>query len=160
MCILIKIIFKKEDHHPPSCSRVEKSRNYLWFLSLSPPLISILRPNYFHILSSSWSIFATLILKQAPRTCPQLHTVPTGLLSNPAPNLFYIRTLTEILFKKSLLSLLQCCFCLLFWFFDQGACGISAPQPGMETAPPALERKVPTPGPLGKFPKVIFLKGH
>ena len=39
---------------------------------------------------------------------------------------------------KSLLSLLQYCFCSLFWFFGHKARGTPAPQAGVEPAPPAL----------------------
>ena len=38
----------------------------------------------------------------------------------------------------------------MFWFFGQEACGILAPQPGIEPAPPALEGIVLTTGLLGK----------
>ena len=47
-------------------------------------------------------------------------------------------------------------FCLdltsvfMFSFFGHEACGILAPQPGIATAPPALEGKVLTTGLLGK----------
>ena len=35
-----------------------------------------------------------------------------------------------------LLTLLQYCFCcFMFWFFGQEACGILAPQPGIECIP-------------------------
>ena len=53
-------------------------------------------------------------------------------------------------FFKSLLSLLQYCFCFMFWFFGREACGILAPQPGIKPAPPALEGPVLTTGPPGK----------
>ena len=43
------------------------------------------------------------------------------------------------IFLKSLLNLLQYCFCFMFWFFGCDACGILAPRPGIEPAPPALE---------------------
>ena len=38
----------------------------------------------------------------------------------------------------------------MFWFFDHEACGISAPPPGVEPAPPALEGEVLTTGLPGK----------
>ena len=38
----------------------------------------------------------------------------------------------------------------VFWFFGREACGVSAPWPGVEPAPPALEGKVLTTGPPGK----------
>ena len=67
-------------------------------------------------------------------------------------------------FLKSLLNVLQCCFCFISWFFGLEACGILAPQPGIEPThhPPALphhmalEGKVLTTEPPGKSPIVIF----
>ena len=53
---------------------------------------------------------------------------------------------------KSLLHLLQYCFCFMFWFFGQEACGILAPRPGVETTPPASEGEISITGPLGKSP--------
>ena len=38
----------------------------------------------------------------------------------------------------------------MFWFFGHEACGILAPQPGIEPAPPALEGEVLTTGLPGK----------
>ena len=38
----------------------------------------------------------------------------------------------------------------MFWFFGCEPCGILAPQPGIEPAPPALEGEVLTTGPPGK----------
>ena len=37
----------------------------------------------------------------------------------------------------------------MFWFFGREACGILAPQPGTEPAPPAVEGEVLTTGPPG-----------
>ena len=45
-------------------------------------------------------------------------------------------------FLKSLLNLLQYCFCFTFHFFGHEACGISAPRPGIEPTPPELEGEV------------------
>ena len=39
----------------------------------------------------------------------------------------------------------------MFWFFGHEACGILAPRPGIEPAPPELEGEVLTTGPPGKF---------
>ena len=58
---------------------------------------------------------------------------------------------------KSLLNLLQYCFCFMFWFFGHEACGISAPQPGIEPTPPTLQGKVFTTGPPGKSPPLDIL---
>ena len=40
----------------------------------------------------------------------------------------------------------------MFWFFDLEACGILAPQPGIEPAIPALESEVSTIRLPGKSP--------
>ena len=50
--------------------------------------------------------------------------------------------------------MLQYCFCSTFWFSGHEACGILAPQPGIEPAPPVLEGEVLTTGPSGKSPSV------
>ena len=44
----------------------------------------------------------------------------------------------------------------MFWFFGQKACGILAPQPGIEPAPLALEGKVLTTGLPGKSPQSTY----
>ena len=62
------------------------------------------------------------------------------------------------MFFKSLLNVLQYCFCFMFWFFGCEACGISAPQPGMEPTPPALEVKVLTTGPPGSLCFYSFIQ--
>ena len=38
----------------------------------------------------------------------------------------------------------------MFWFFGCTACGVLAPQPGIEPTPPALESEVSTAGLPGK----------
>ena len=53
-------------------------------------------------------------------------------------------------FLKSLLNLLQCCFCFMFWFFGLKPCRILVPWPGVEPALPAWEGKVLVTGPPGK----------
>jgi len=55
-------------------------------------------------------------------------------------------------FLKSLLNLLQYCFCFMFWCFGHETCEILAPLPGIEPIPPALEDKVLITGPPGKSP--------
>ena len=45
----------------------------------------------------------------------------------------------------------------MFWFFGQEACGILAPQPGIKSAPPALEGKVLTTGLPGKSQAMYYL---
>ena len=58
-------------------------------------------------------------------------------------------------FFKSLLNLLQYCFC--FMFFGPEACGILAPQPGIKPVRLALEGEVSTTGQPGKSWKGISL---
>ena len=48
------------------------------------------------------------------------------------------------------IDLLQYFFCFMFWFFGREACGILAPRPGIEPAPPALKVEVLTTGPTRK----------
>ena len=45
----------------------------------------------------------------------------------------------------------------MFWFFGHKACGILAPQPGIEPAPPTLEGLFSTTGPQGKSQYVTFM---
>ena len=52
-------------------------------------------------------------------------------------------------FLKSLLRLLQycfCCFMFLFFFFGHEASGVLVPQPGIELSPPALALAIAWPG--------------
>ena len=44
----------------------------------------------------------------------------------------------------------------MFCFFGCEACGILAPQPGIEPTPPALEGEVLTTGPQGKSLNLYF----
>ena len=60
---------------------------------------------------------------------------------------------------KSLLNLLQYCFCLIFCFFGHKSHGILVPQQGIEPTPPALEGEVLTTGPPGKSLFLIFGNG-
>ena len=46
----------------------------------------------------------------------------------------------------------------MFWFFGREVCGILAPQPGIEPAPPTLEGEDLTTGPPGKSPYRSFKK--
>ena len=49
-------------------------------------------------------------------------------------------------FFKSLLNLLQYCFCFVFWFPGYEACGIVGPELGIEPALPALDGELLAPG--------------
>ena len=72
----------------------------------------------------------------------------------------YLRKINGVFFKifffwcgpflKSLLNLLQYCFCFMLWIFGPEACEILAPWPRIEPALPALEGEVLTTGPPGK----------
>ena len=48
--------------------------------------------------------------------------------------------------------------CLFFfvWLFGHEACGILAPQSGIEPTPPALKDEVLTTGPPGKSPRLLL----
>ena len=59
-------------------------------------------------------------------------------------------------FLKSLLNLLQYCFCFMFYSFGREARGLLAPRPVIEPAPPALEGEVLTTGPPGKSWQFLF----
>ena len=68
-------------------------------------------------------------------------------LSTPLTNHFFSKIFFFFgcgSFLKSVLNLLQYCFC--FSFFGCKACGILTPQPGIEPAPPSLKGKVLTTG--------------
>jgi len=54
------------------------------------------------------------------------------------------------IFLKSLLNMLQYCFCIMFWIFDWEVFGILASWSGIEPTSPALESKVLTTRPPGK----------
>ena len=53
-------------------------------------------------------------------------------------------------FLKSLLNLLEYCFCFMFWFSNRKVYGTPAPRPGIEPASFALEGEVLTTGLPGK----------
>ena len=60
---------------------------------------------------------------------------------------FFYKKIYFLLFKmwiilKSLLNLLQRCFCVMLQFFGLKACGILVPRPGIKPTPPALEGEV------------------
>ena len=60
-------------------------------------------------------------------------------------------------FLKSLLSLLQYCFCFMFLVFGCEAHGILSPRTGIEPAPPALEGKILTTGLPLKSTLLLFI---
>ena len=45
----------------------------------------------------------------------------------------------------------------MFWFFGHEACGILAPQPGIEPTPPALEGEVSNHRTTGEVPREEFM---
>ena len=75
---------------------------------------------------------------------------PTYIPTNSVQGFPFLHILTNICcmcsFLKSLPHLLQYCFCFMFWFCVQEACGVLYPCPGIKPAPPALESKVLTSG--------------
>ena len=58
--------------------------------------------------------------------------------------------LTIGIILKSLLILLQYCFCFMFWSFGHKAYGILAPLPGIKPIPPELGGHILTTGLAGK----------
>ena len=60
-------------------------------------------------------------------------------------------------FLKSLLNLLQYCFCFMICFFGHEACGILVPQPGIKPTPLGLESKVLTTVPPRESPNESVL---
>ena len=62
----------------------------------------------------------------------------------------------KINFFKSLLNLLQYCFCFMFWFLGFKAYGILAPWPKIKPSTPELEDEVLTTGQPGKSIKLKF----
>ena len=66
------------------------------------------------------------------------------------PNLYFLKIFFYVDHLKSLLNLLQYCFCFKFWFFGHEACRILAPRPRIEPTSPALEGKILTSGSPGK----------
>lgn len=57
---------------------------------------------------------------------------------------------------KVFIEFVTCCFCVILWFFGQEVCEILTPQLRIEPAPPALEGKALTSGPLGKSHESLF----
>ena len=81
---------------------------------------------------------------------------PSSIFVSNLP-LFFLRFFWHgPLVKKSVLNLLQYCFCFLFWFFGWEACGVFAPWPGFEPAPFAPEGDVLTTGQPGKSCDIFF----
>ena len=60
-------------------------------------------------------------------------------------------------FLKSLLTLLQHCFCFMFWFLGQEACGILVPRPGIELWISCSGRQSLNHWTSGEVPKVCLL---
>ena len=62
----------------------------------------------------------------------------------------------QTILKKSLLTLLQYCFCLMLWFFLARR-PVGSAFLDQEPTPAALEGEVLTTGPSGKFPDHLNL---
>ena len=77
-------------------------------------------------------------------------------MSIPIHQALFKGAFLSFFFFKFLLNLLQYCACCLH--FGQESCGILAPQPGIETARPALESEVLTTRPPGTTPREPFFK--
>ena len=94
------------------------------------------------------------------------HWLSTALMSYIIKCLYDRSTWKSFFFFKffdvdhflSLFNLLQYCFCFYVLFFGREACGILAPQPGIEPTPLALEGEVLITGLPGKSLKVLILR--
>ena len=99
-----------------------------------------------------WSVFRNIYFsEQLPFPCENQYDHRFFFYS------FFKVVLCFFSILKSLLHLLQCRICFLFWFFGHKPCGILVPQAGIEPAPLAPEGKVLTTGPPGKSPKIFFM---
>ena len=149
--IVIRLIFRLNTR----CQVVVRERLPVFIvLSLTcPSRGQDLPPLAFPFLQTAWCVGSCFFNKLSPFVCLINHFY------------FYLDLYVFILcvfwgwlflledeknFFKSLLNLLQNCFCFMFWIFVLEACGILAPRPGIEPAPPALEGEVLTNGPPGK----------
>ena len=68
--------------------------------------------------------------------CSKAHLRHGGSLCFQSALFFFLRFFWCGPFLKSLLNLLQYCFCFMLWFFGHKACGILAPRPGIKPVPP------------------------
>ena len=120
-----------------------------------------------HVLTAQWLRAAIcrsrLTLPKLYHSCLEytmlFSSSPTGQITYSFPCVItelYLLFIFKIFFLcgpflKSLLNLLQYCFCFLcFGFFGCVACGILAPRPGIKLSPPMLEGEVLTSRPPGK----------
>ena len=67
---------------------------------------------------------------------------------------FFQNNSISLIFKNSLLNLLQYYLCFMLWYFGHKACGISIPQAEIKPSSPALVDDILITGPLGKSLKV------
>ena len=78
-----------------------------------------------------------------PRVSPQDSSFPFFL------SLFLFQFVCIYFYRpyfKVSVQFVTICFCFMFWLFGHEACGILAPQPGLEPTPLALKGKVSTSG--------------
>ena len=108
---------------------------------------------YLLVSSIPWLVAASL----------QSSRLASSILSAPSSDCLLICVYKNLLclslsFLKSLLNFTLLFLFYGFFFFGQEACGILAPQPGIETTPPVLEGEVLTTGPPGKSLCLSFVR--
>ena len=113
----------------------------LWTVSLTP--------------EGAWVAHLSYLCSSPPTTYRSCLSIYTDQRTNFS-NLFHLKKILRGPFLKSLLKLLQYCFCFMFSFFSHKACRILSPWPGIEPAPPALEGEVLTTGLPGKSLQFIL----
>lgn len=97
---------------------------------------------------SPWLVFWPLVCVREP---PGFTSLEQGMLLVLSVGLvlrFFFFPFGCGSFLNSLLNLLQCYLCFLFWSFGYKPCEI--PPPAIKPSPPALEEKVLPAGPPGK----------
>ena len=110
---------------------------------------------YLLVSSIPWLVAASL---QSSRLASSTLSAPSSdcllicVYKNSLPLSLFFKVFIEF---YSIVSILWLVF---FFFFGQEACGILAPQPGIETTPPVLEGEVLATGPPGKSLCLSFVR--
>ena len=92
--------------------------------------------------SEQW-LLSLLSLPRSGHALGNVHQAPTGSCVH---FFFFLNFLLMWTILKSLLNLLQYCFCFRFCFFVHKSCGISSPQPEIKPAPMTVEVEDSTTG--------------
>ena len=120
----------------------------IWFIIIHGVLytLNIAKPAFIYVITSFISFNFILIVKKISTS------KFTTWIKAKLKKIFLCGP-----FKKSLLNLLQYCFCFMFCFFGHEPCGILVPQPGIKPTPLGLEGKVLSTVPPTESPKIGLL---